>query len=209
VLSVQRTLEEPKELSDYDESVRSLELLKKNSTKQINQLKTELGRVHDRGNTREMASACDRALLPEYRRMSKTIRPGVLSKIFYHDNLIDFQVLESRSQSEIDKQMKVTRIFVDSVNKKLNNAQKRRKFKVLKISKHSDGSIERQKHIIYKDYGTRAQQDHISKINNYSLGRYHGSASAFKKVIEEGNHDLVQSNDGKVQLFDKRRDSRF
>jgi hypothetical protein len=35
VLSVQRTLDEPKELSDYEESVRSLEFLKRNSSKQM------------------------------------------------------------------------------------------------------------------------------------------------------------------------------
>lgn len=157
VLSVQRTMEEPKELSDYEESVKSLEFLKKNSSKQMSQLKDEIGRVRNQGDAREMASACDRALLPEYRRMSKTIKPGVLSRLFYHDNLIDFQIIESKSQSEMEKQMNVTRIFVDSVNQKINPQRKGRKYKVLKISKHSDGSVERQQHIIYKDYKKRSK----------------------------------------------------
>ena len=108
--------------------------------------------MRNQGDVREMASACDRALLPEYKRMSKTIRPGVLSKLFYHDNLIDFQIIESKSQSELEKQMNVTRIFLDSVNQKIAKKKKGKKFKVLKISKHSDGSVERQQHIIYKDF---------------------------------------------------------
>ena len=53
-------------------------------------LKHELQKVKDETNSRELASACDRALLPEYKEMSKTIRPGKLSNIFHHDNLVDF-----------------------------------------------------------------------------------------------------------------------
>ena len=59
-----------------------------------------MGRVRDKNNSAEMASACERALLPEYKRKSRTIKPGVLSKLFHHENVLNLQVLESRSQSE-------------------------------------------------------------------------------------------------------------
>ena len=57
-------------------------------------------------------------------------------------------------------------------------------------------------------------QKEINKIDNFSsqsqsINRYCGSASAFKKVIEKGNHQFIQQNDGSMGLMERKRSSRF
>ena len=88
---------------------------------------------------------------------------------------------------------------MDSVDQHLAQKKRRKKYIIFNKKRYSDGSCERKKHIIYKDYGAECAKFE-GKRTNSQVEYYTGSATAIKRVLQRGNHLINFNSDGSIEL---------
>ena len=77
--------------------------------------------------------------------------------------------------------------------------KKRKKYTVFNIKRRSDGSFEKKKSVIYKDYNPKKLMAR-EKNSTQGMQYYVGSAAAIKKVLEQGQHQISLKHDGTIEL---------
>ena len=114
-------------------------------------------------------------------------------------------MLESKSVNKSPRQ-ESQEIYVDSTEP--IQRRKRKKFTVFNYKRHSDGSLEKKKSVIYKDYYPKNSKIFDKNVNP-KMQYYVGSAAAIKKVLQRGQHQVSLKNDGSIELNLKKHLNKF
>ena len=138
---------EPKEYIDYYDSLKNLNLIRKHSREQLNLLRKSFSGLKEPYELQDAIKATEKSVMPEYKKHSKT--SGQLSTILNGLNLTSVNMLQTKNERGSPKQ-ETQEVYVDSTEPVFK--RKRRKYTIVNYKRHSDGSLERKKSVIYKDY---------------------------------------------------------
>jgi len=107
----------------------------------------------------------------EYAKQFSKMPGGLLSSIMNPKNVASVLTIDT---GPFDRNQKV---YVQTVAGLTKSNNQRKKITIIQKQKRSDGSVDSQKKIIYKDYGDKFARRESSRLGS-ALGCYSGSAKA-------------------------------
>jgi len=132
--------------------------------------------------------------MKEHKKHAKV--SGKLSGVMNPQNVTCVNIIQDEKAENSQK------IFVESADKQLDMRKKRKKYIILNKKRYSDGSFEKKRSVIYKDYGQNYAKFE-GKRTHSAVDYYAGSATALAKVLERGNHQISFNSDGSIELSEK------
>lgn len=188
---------QPQEVRDLSNSMQMLQSIKQNSKRQLRKYhrsqqdlkldpyKAENARGSAGGNHEVDESSED---AKQFARMPG----GLLSNIMNPKNVASVLTIDT---GPFDRNRKV---YVQTVAGLTRSSSHKKKITVIQKKKRRDGSSEKQKQIIYKDYGDAFARRESRRLGS-ALECYSGSAKALQRVVRSGNSITILPN-GQFQI---------